>query len=142
MSDGELLAQQFEADRGRLRAVAYRMLGSHSETDDAVQEAWLRLSRADTSTVENLTGIFIFGLWTPSIKCASPSFSSGPFWTLPGSSPRKRVCLSPWPLATSGMHWQSISRTPHPVRPCDQPNVWQQRAATVPRRHWQRRQPA
>ena len=56
MSDGELLAQQFEADRGRLRAVAYRMLGSHIDADDGVQEAWLRLSRADTSTVENLTG--------------------------------------------------------------------------------------
>src|SRR6266542_2316503 len=56
MSDGEWLAHQFEESRGRLRAVAYRMLGSHSEADDAVQEAWLRLSRADTSGVENLNG--------------------------------------------------------------------------------------
>jgi RNA polymerase sigma-70 factor (ECF subfamily) len=56
MNDSKLLAQQFEADRGRLRAVAYRMLGSYSEADDAMQEAWLRLSRADTSTVENLSG--------------------------------------------------------------------------------------
>jgi hypothetical protein len=46
----------FEEDRTRLRAVGYRMLGSVSEADDAVQEAWLRLSRADTSSVENLTG--------------------------------------------------------------------------------------
>ncbi|GAA2683844.1 RNA polymerase sigma factor SigJ [Nonomuraea recticatena] len=54
MDDGELLARRFEEHRGRLRAVAYRMLGSVSEADDAVQEAWLRLSRADTSDVENL----------------------------------------------------------------------------------------
>src|SRR6187431_1002308 len=48
------LALQFEDHRPRLRAVAYRMLGSLSEADDAVQDAWLRLSRADTSKVENL----------------------------------------------------------------------------------------
>jgi RNA polymerase sigma-70 factor, ECF subfamily len=50
------LAQRFEANRTHLRAVAYRMLGSISEADDALQEAWLRLSRSDTSEVENLGG--------------------------------------------------------------------------------------
>ncbi len=50
------LAAQFEANRRHLRAVAYRMLGSASEADDAVQESWLRLSRADTSEVANLGG--------------------------------------------------------------------------------------
>ncbi len=50
------LTERFEADRAHLQAVAYRLLGSTSEADDAVQEAWLRLSRADTSTVENLSG--------------------------------------------------------------------------------------
>ena len=54
--DNELLAERFEADRARLQAVAYRLLGSTGEADDAVQEAWLRLSRADTSEVENLSG--------------------------------------------------------------------------------------
>jgi RNA polymerase sigma factor (sigma-70 family) len=52
----EWLAERFEANRTHLRAVAYRMLGSRSEADDAVQEAWLRLSRSDTSGVENLGG--------------------------------------------------------------------------------------
>src|SRR6266498_2171603 len=52
----DILAERFEANRTHLRSVAYRMLGSRSEADDAVQEAWLRLSRADTSAVENLRG--------------------------------------------------------------------------------------
>jgi RNA polymerase sigma factor (sigma-70 family) len=50
------LAEQFEEHRSRLRGVAYRMLGSLSEADDAVQEAWLRLNRTDASAVENLGG--------------------------------------------------------------------------------------
>jgi len=56
MNESDFLASQFEQNRGHLRAVAYRMLGSLSEADDAVQEAWLKLSRADASTVENLGG--------------------------------------------------------------------------------------
>jgi RNA polymerase sigma factor (sigma-70 family) len=52
----EWIARQFEDHRPHLRAVAYRMLGSLSEADDAVQDAWLRLSRADTSEVEDLRG--------------------------------------------------------------------------------------
>ncbi len=54
MDEQEWLVERFEEHRTRLRAVAYRMLGSMSEADDAVQEAWLRLSRADTSDVESL----------------------------------------------------------------------------------------
>jgi RNA polymerase sigma factor (sigma-70 family) len=56
MDDKNFLAEQFETNRGHLRAVAYRMLGSAGEVDDAVQETWLRLSRSDTSAVENLGG--------------------------------------------------------------------------------------
>jgi RNA polymerase sigma-70 factor (ECF subfamily) len=56
MDERDWLAEQFEEQRPRLRAVAYRMLGSLSEADDAVQEAWLRLSRTDASAVENLGG--------------------------------------------------------------------------------------
>ncbi|NUS86059.1 MAG: sigma-70 family RNA polymerase sigma factor [Streptomyces sp.] len=56
MSDKELLAQRFEEHRSHLRAVAYRMLGSLNEADDAVQETWLKLSRSDVSDVQNLGG--------------------------------------------------------------------------------------
>ncbi|HEV2918108.1 MAG TPA: RNA polymerase sigma factor SigJ [Actinomycetota bacterium] len=56
MDERPWLAERFEEQRPRLRAVAYRMLGSLSEADDAVQEAWLRLSRADAGGVENLGG--------------------------------------------------------------------------------------
>ncbi|MGE5286291.1 MAG: RNA polymerase sigma factor SigJ [Micromonosporaceae bacterium] len=56
MDENDWLAERFEQHRPHLRAVAYRMLGSLSEADDAVQEAWLRLSRADTSDVQNLGG--------------------------------------------------------------------------------------
>src|SRR5215470_1958364 len=56
MTTDDWLAERFEARRPHLRAVAYRMLGSFSEAEDAVQDAWLRLSRADTSGVENLDG--------------------------------------------------------------------------------------
>ena len=56
MGEENLLAERFEANRAHLRAVAYRMLGSRSEAEDAVQEAWFRLSRSDTSEVDNLRG--------------------------------------------------------------------------------------
>ena len=56
MSERDWLAERFEENRGHLRGVAYRMLGSLSEADDAVQEAWLRLSRTDAASVENLGG--------------------------------------------------------------------------------------
>ena len=56
MDDEISLTETFEGYRSHLRAVAYRMLGSHAEADDAVQEAWLRLHRADTGAVENMGG--------------------------------------------------------------------------------------
>src|SRR3989442_2432203 len=56
MDKHEGLAQRFEAERGRLRGVAYRMLGSLGEAEDAVQEAWLRLGRADSGGIDNLGG--------------------------------------------------------------------------------------
>ncbi|TMF70905.1 MAG: sigma-70 family RNA polymerase sigma factor [Chloroflexi bacterium] len=56
MTEHEYLAERFETHRAHLRAVAYRMLGSADEADDAVQEAWIRLSRADAGRVDNLAG--------------------------------------------------------------------------------------
>ena len=54
MGDCDWLAARFEENRGHLRAVAYRMLGSLSEADDAIQETWLKLSRTDASGIDNL----------------------------------------------------------------------------------------
>src|ERR671913_157113 len=56
MNERDYLAERFEEHRTHLRAVAYRMLGSVSEVDDAVQEAWLRLNRADATSIDNLGG--------------------------------------------------------------------------------------
>jgi RNA polymerase sigma-70 factor (ECF subfamily) len=56
MTDGDQIVSAFEEQRPHLRAVAYRMLGSTGEADDAVQEAWLRLSRSDAAEIENLGG--------------------------------------------------------------------------------------
>jgi RNA polymerase sigma-70 factor (ECF subfamily) len=56
MAEADWLAEGFERNRTSLRAVAYQMLGSFAEANDAVQEAWLRLSRSDASGVQNLSG--------------------------------------------------------------------------------------
>src|ERR1051325_12190813 len=56
MTPSELQAEEFEQHRAHLQAVAYRMLGSLSEAEDAVQESWLRLNRSETSQVENMRG--------------------------------------------------------------------------------------
>jgi RNA polymerase sigma factor (sigma-70 family) len=56
MDEHDLLAERFETHRARLRAIAYRTLGSASDADDAVQEAWLRLGRADAGSIDNLGG--------------------------------------------------------------------------------------
>jgi RNA polymerase sigma-70 factor (ECF subfamily) len=56
MTEEKILAERFEANRSHLRGVAYRMLGSLSEADDAIQEAWLRLSRSDSQEIDNLGG--------------------------------------------------------------------------------------
>ena len=65
MNERERQAQEFERRRPRMRAVAYRMLGSLSEADDAVQEAWLRYNRADTEEVESLDAWLttVVGAW-------------------------------------------------------------------------------
>src|SRR5919107_1136767 len=66
MGDEEFLLERFEAQRPHLRAVAYRMLGSLSDADDALQEAWLRVGRADASSVENVGG------WLTTIVAREP----------------------------------------------------------------------
>jgi DNA-directed RNA polymerase specialized sigma24 family protein len=63
MDENELLAERFEEHRPCLRAVAYRMLGSLAEADDAVQDAWLRLSQSEAAEIDNLGG------WLTTVGC-------------------------------------------------------------------------
>src|SRR5262249_22452554 len=56
MTESDWLAEKFQENRPQLRAVAYRILGSNGDADDAVQEAWFRLTRSDVNSVENLGG--------------------------------------------------------------------------------------
>ena len=95
MNEYDWLAERFQENRPRLRAVAYRILGSFTEADDAVQESWLRLSRSDAGVIENLDG------WLTTVvarvctrtSCAVPpsawpsasTRSHRRFWRRPGS---------------------------------------------------------
>ncbi len=118
MTEREYLADRFEANRSHLRAVAYRMLGSVSEADDAVQEAWLRLSRTHADAIDNL------GAWLTTVvarvsldmlrarqrggrsrsTCGSPSRSS----TAPtGPTPSTRRC---WPTRSASRCWSCSRR--------------------------------
>jgi DNA-directed RNA polymerase specialized sigma24 family protein len=76
MEERDWLAERFEEHRPRLKAVAYRMLGSLSEADDAVQEAWLRLSRTDTNEVENL-GRWLTTVWRGAAGRTRPRGTGG-----------------------------------------------------------------
>src|SRR5262247_3620797 len=93
MDEKKWLAEQFEANRAHLHAVAYRMLGSRVEAEDAVQEAWLRLARSDTSEVDNLTG------WLTTVVA--------------------RVCLNM--LQSRGRREQPVSELPESVSDLDGP---------------------
>lgn len=78
MDENEFLAERFEENRTRLKAVAYRMLGSQTEADDAVQEAWIRLSRSDDRQIENLSG------WLTTVVGRVSQDRAGPGRTGPG----------------------------------------------------------
>jgi hypothetical protein len=82
VTDQEWLAQRFESHRTHLRAVAYRMLGSLAEADDAVQEAWIRLSRTDTSDVMLQSGAAVP---TPVVPLTTSRWVPLPLdvWSLP-----------------------------------------------------------
>jgi RNA polymerase sigma factor (sigma-70 family) len=87
MNEQEWLADRFEEQRMRLRAVAYRMLGSLTEADDAVQEAWLRLSRSNAGEIENLAGwlttvvarVSLNILRSRSLRCEEPPAPHVPY---------------------------------------------------------------
>src|SRR6476646_7186182 len=86
MDEKNFLAGEFEANRGHLRAVAYRMLGSTAEVDDAVQETWLRLSRSDTSAVANPGGR---SRWDRTYRSPSPATNMSAIrrWPIPLAPP-------------------------------------------------------
>src|SRR3954464_6673377 len=81
VSTEDLLAAEFEEQRDRLTAVAHRLLGSRAEAEDAVQEAWLRVSRADSDEVENLAG------WLTTIVARVPPQYRPPLPPKPAARP-------------------------------------------------------
>src|ERR671937_223271 len=104
MSDREWLAERFEEHRRQLRAVAYRMLGSLNEADDAVQEAWIRLSRQDAAAIENLGG------WLTTCTTFSPSLSTTSPPSSPARLPRHGSSQAAPAAASKGLH-----RCPTPI---------------------------
>ena len=110
MGDCDWLAARFEEHRSRLRAVAYRMLGSLSEADDAIQETWLKLSRTDASGIDNLGAGSRPSLrgsaWTCCVRARHGANSPWPHLPEPvasteaGPTPSTKRC---WPI-------QSVSR--------------------------------
>jgi RNA polymerase sigma factor (sigma-70 family) len=98
----EWLAERFQAHRGGLRAVAYRMLGSLSEADDAVQETWVRLTRSDTGEIANLGGwltavtgrVCLDMLRTRRARREEPLDEAGPPGWWEGSSPEEEAVLA------------------------------------------------
>ena len=96
MNERDWLVERFEAHRLHLRAVGYRMLGSLSEADDAVQEAWLRLSRTDAAEVENLGG------WLTTVVSHPPRFSTS------SASTRLRRSHSSWTASSASLSEPSI----------------------------------
>ena len=91
MDEADWLALRFEEQRAHLRAVAYRMLGSLAEADDAVQNSWLRLSRADAAEVENLAGAAARSPW--------PTQRLSRRWaTTTSATPQPRPC---WPTRSA-----------------------------------------
>ena len=97
MESSNWLAERFEEHRSRLRSVAYRMLGSLSEADDAVQDAWERASRAGADDVENLGGWLTTIIARVCLTCCDPQLPArGSLETLlpdPSSAPRPRSSL-------------------------------------------------
>ena len=91
MDEREWLAARFEEHRPHLRAVAYRMLGSLTDADDALQDAWVRVSRAGASEVENLGGTLTAG---GVIVQASDDLYAGEL-SLPEKAPPRRIVLQP-----------------------------------------------
>jgi len=115
VDEGDWLAERFEANRAHLRGVAYRMLGSLSEADDAVQEAWLRLSRSDTSGVENLGGwltTVVARVCLDMLRGRGSLRESRLARTCPSRSPAARTRSTPssrrsWPRGSAWRCWWS-----------------------------------
>ena len=91
MSGNDVLAARFEEHRGRLTAVATRLLGSRAEAEDAVQEAWLRVSRAGTDEVQNLGG------WLTTVVSQAPRLS------MPPASERARRSQASWTASSASL---------------------------------------
>lgn len=110
MNEHEWLAERFEENRTHLTAVAYRMLGSLSEADDALQESWLRLSRSDASGIENLGGwlttvvarVCLDMLRSRKSRREEPLGAGVPEPDATGSTPSTKRC---WPTRSVRRYW-------------------------------------
>jgi DNA-directed RNA polymerase specialized sigma24 family protein len=112
MDEQDWLAERFEENRTHLRAVAYRMLGSPGEADDAVQESWLRLSRSGTDGVENLGGFLTTVVARVCLDMLRALVGRGARNHWAGTCPSRRWAAPTGPTPSTRRYWPTRSVPP------------------------------
>jgi len=112
MDEHDWLAERFEENRPHLRAVAYRVLGSASEADDAVQEAWLRFSRSGADGVENLGGWLTTIVARVSLNMLTRACRDGKSWWSPKTRRPSTRRMKPGRTLSTRQCWRTRSAWP------------------------------